>query len=56
MQQLKHETPTFPMHPICPSCLIPMHIRLAAVVNGRAMIRFTCDYCGADHQRDWSAR
>jgi len=56
MQRLKHVTPTFPMHPPCPHCLIPMHIRLAEVLNGREVIRFTCDYCGADEQRDWIAR
>jgi hypothetical protein len=56
MPQLKHEIPRFPVHLTCPHCLMPMHIRWAEVLNGQELVRFSCDYCGTEEQRDRGAR
>jgi hypothetical protein len=48
----KYECSSWAVHPICPSCLMPMHIRTAEVQDGHETIRFLCDHCGAEQVRD----
>jgi hypothetical protein len=40
-------------HLLCPTCLKPMHIRLAEVSPGREKIQFTCDSCGTQTEREY---
>src|SRR5262245_848378 len=40
-------------HPLCPSCLYPMHIRTASVTaDGREKIQFVCGNCKAEAARE----
>jgi len=56
MPQLRRELPRFTAHLTCPHCLMPMHIRWAEVRDGRELVRFTCEYCGTEEQRNRGAR
>jgi hypothetical protein len=44
--------PSFFRHLVCPSCLTPMHVRLAEVAGGKEWIQFVCDRCGAQQERN----
>ncbi len=39
-------------HLLCPSCLTPMHVRLAQVAGGKERIQFVCDRCGTQAERN----
>src|SRR5262249_51378582 len=44
--------PSFFRHLLCPSCLTPMHVRLAGVAAGKERIQFVCDRCGTEAERN----
>jgi RNase P subunit RPR2 len=39
-------------HLLCPSCLTPMHVRMAEVAVGKERIQFVCDGCGTQAERN----
>ena len=43
---------SFFRHLICPSCLTPMHVRLAEVAGGKERIQFACYRCGTEAERN----